>query len=32
MEVSDFNFENEGIKIWSVDKKLLNKNTKKYFL
>ena len=32
MEVSDFDFESEGIKIWSVNKKLINNKSKKYFL
>ena len=32
MEVSDFDFESEGLKIWSVNKKLINSKSKKYFL
>ncbi len=32
MEVADFSFEKEGVKIWSINKRLINQNTKKYFL
>lgn len=32
MEVSDFNFENSGLKIWKVKKNKINKKQKKYFL
>lgn len=32
MEVEDFQFTSKGLKIWKVEKKLLDKNNKMYFL
>ena len=31
VELSDFDFESEGIKIWSVNKKLINNKSKNIF-
>jgi len=32
MNITDFNFENSGLKIWKIKKSLITSNNKKYFL
>ena len=32
MNITDFNFENSGLKIWKIKKKFITTNNRKYFL